>query len=249
VLIPTRNSYGEIIRRLDSANPRPEQNYWAALDLITEAEEKGKIPQAYDSIGFDSKGRADGDACHHEMYDFCVGAVVVCIRRTEGTKYGVRTLSKTYSLITRHGRGIRVTPAIGTIAKWAKAAGDRWGLVIRRLQGDKNAIALTNPLKWETAYKSVATDGDNIHSIFTGEEYKIGLLQRERAEDDHNGGYYCYGSVAEALQAEVPETSKMIDAPRAIVLCLVAGRQIKYGKKISRTYLRPIEIIASVLQK
>lgn len=259
-IIPTRDNFGAIYGRNERSQwdghktvypqDRPNTDYWDALALIAEAARKKKIPQAYDNIDFDKQGRADGDALHSELYDFGPKAAIVCIRRTEGSRYGVRTLNKSYTLIKRQGRGLRVTPATGPIAKWAKAAGEQWGLVIRRIQGDKNAIALTNPLQWQTAYKAVAiADDGSLHSIYNGDGYALGKLYKEKTQDNHNGGYYCYNSLAEALQAEVPASSKMLAASRVIVRCDVAGRSITYGNKISYTYIRPVEVVASRLEK
>ena len=70
----TRTIYGEI------KNSTP-----ASCRLITLAVEKGKIKQSFDSIKFDRKGRADGQAVHHEIYDISEDGrhVLICVRETD----------------------------------------------------------------------------------------------------------------------------------------------------------------------
>ncbi len=229
--------------------PRPETAYYDALDLVSDASAAKLIPRAYDSIGFDRRGRAEGDALHHDLYDFNPNAAIVCIRRAEGTRYGVKTLNKSYILIERIRGEIAASDIALPVAKFAKLPDIQFGQIIARVRGEADAVKLPTPLtSWDTAYKALALDGDKLRSIYSGEEYAISGLKRERAQDDHSGGYYVYPTIEQASTCEVPDNSKCIDLPRVIARCEVAGREIHYGSgKIARTYLRPVEIVASVL--
>jgi len=124
-----------------TARPRPElAGYRAAINLISSAATQGAIPQAYDTIDFDWKGRSAGEALHHELYDFVRDAALICIRRTSGSKYGVKTLSKTYKLILRADSKILVVPLSAPVAKFAKAS-QGWGKTIERILDDATKYA------------------------------------------------------------------------------------------------------------
>lgn len=231
--------------------PRPDTDYWAALNLIADAAKIGAIPAAYDSIDFDRKGRADGAALHHDLYDYACDVALVCLRRTRGTRYGVGTLSKHYVLLERTpDGGIAVIDTSLPVAKFAKIPGIKPGQIIARVRGEEGAVKLpASPATWDEAYKALAVDGETLRSIFSGEEYALASLKKERAQHGHHGGYYCYPSLEQALAAEVPESSKCLNLPRVVVRCETSGRAVRYDNgKIARTYLRPVEIVASILR-
>lgn len=94
-----RTTYGEIILTQDTDEITREQ-YKNALLLIKLAVEREELPKAFDTIEFDKKRRASGLALHHEIYDFNVDSVLICVRKTSGEgKYGVSTISKEYFII------------------------------------------------------------------------------------------------------------------------------------------------------
>ena len=112
----------------------------AARDLVAQAADRGKLPAAYDAISWDRKGRASGEAVHHEIYDVngAETRALVCVRHAVGSKYGVSTTSKEYFVIARHGRGIRVLDANKAVAaKAAKAAGNTLGVAIETALGKR----------------------------------------------------------------------------------------------------------------
>lgn len=233
-----RTTYGELTNR---------QTIAPALELASEAASKGKIPVAFDTISWDRKGRSSGEALHHAVYDLTVDgkAALICCRATEGSRYGVRTISKTYYLLRRHGRGLRVTEA--PKAKAAKAAKSATNL------GDAIAICegrdkLPQKIATATGYKAVALVDGELRSIFSGETYKLGIRRAQKAADDHEGGYYWYPTLDQALQAEVPDESVFRDVPRVIVECEVQGQPLYYGNgKRASTYIKPMAVVASVL--
>jgi hypothetical protein len=146
-----RNSYGEIIDpkihvfqegKLHPIGNQYDIDVWAdARCLITLAIEKKRIPANYDYITRDRKGRFDGAAMHHEIYDIAEHGrhVLLCIRETEGNKYGVKTTKKEYFIISAHGPGVRVKAAPkAKAAKAAKQAGDdNYGAAIAVCLGKK----------------------------------------------------------------------------------------------------------------
>jgi len=118
----SRSSYGEIIRTEFSGAILA-----AAHALAIEAAAKRRIPAAYDEMAWERVNARVGNkrigvAVHHEIYDVSpsLRSALVCVREVEGTKYGVKTVAKTYYIVSRHGRGIRVTEA--NKARAAKAA-------------------------------------------------------------------------------------------------------------------------------
>lgn len=121
-----RNAYGEIIQG---------EVLTVAQSLLAMA--AGKITASYDAMSWGTHGKERhhriGEAVHHEIYDVNPAGTrtLVCVRAVEGTRYGVKTSSKDYFVVARHGRGVRVLPANKAVAaKAAKAAGDSLGLAI-----------------------------------------------------------------------------------------------------------------------
>ena len=92
--------------------------------LIARATKSRKIPRAFDAFDRERKGFS-GSAVHIEIYDVnpTASRALVCIRESEGTKYGVATTSKRYVVIAKHGAGIQILPANKALAaRAAKAA-------------------------------------------------------------------------------------------------------------------------------
>lgn len=238
-----RSTYGEIVKtRVFPALPRPDDDgFRAAWDLISLAASSGVVPPAYDSILFDHKGRADGDARHQELYDFAPDTAVVCLRETEGTRYGVKTLSKKYFLVSLDGGQISAIETAEPVAKLAKS-GAPFGAIIARIRGEAGAASLSIPPG--IGFKLLALVDGKMCSIFTGEEYRMGEEKRQWAQNDHRGGFYFYSTPAEAQKCGFPEESKHLNAPRILVKCEVAGKEIRYpGGKRARTSIRPINVI------
>ncbi len=120
-----RNGYGVLVL-LDGASPlsMPE-----TLEL---AMDSGAIPAGYDTIAFDRKGRASGGAVHLEVYDYDISrdVVLLCVRKTVGSKYGVATKSKKYYLLS----GSTATQiSAAKVHRAIKADGNILGGVVRLL--------------------------------------------------------------------------------------------------------------------
>ena len=243
-----RDGYGAAYARTGSRTerPRPETILFdEAWSMIRAAEQQEKIPGSYDSISFDRRGRADGSALHHELYDFAKNAAVVCIRETEGSRYGVKTLSKKYMIIVR-GEDGEITAEYTTepVAKLAKV-GNPFGSIVARVLGLDGAATLATGPRIDIAFKALALVDGELRSIFSGELYELGQEKRQVAQSNHSGGYYCYDNLYDAKNCEVPTESVYRSAPRVVVKCEVHGKKIVYGTgKMARTYLKPIEIVA-----
>lgn len=246
----SRSAYGEIIRYAQAernpAHVPDARAHRAAQTLINAAAREKLIRPTFDGIEFDRRGRASGHAIHHEMYDRRDGSVIVCVRAAEGTRYGVKTNGKTYFYIERIEDDIAVTEIDLPVAKFAKS-GATIGSIIARYLGEEGGATLPSAAPPPgIGYKAVALVDGVLRSIFSGEKYFIGSRKSDSAMKNHRGGYYFYATPEEALSAEVPDTSALIAAPRVIVRCEVAGREIRYGKKIARTHLCPIEVVAHI---
>ena len=124
---PARTHYGEIVA-VCVDTPRYNLEWKQSLDIMRAST---LIPTAYDTIAFDRKSRASGSATHRELYDFDGESSVVLVRTTEGTKYGVKTTSKTYYLLTAS----TATEIKLNVAHLAKG-GFPFGYIIAKANGD-----------------------------------------------------------------------------------------------------------------
>lgn len=120
-----RDEYGQLVSTPDIAVQLADANR-----MVKAAAAKGKLPYAYNSMGFEKVSsrigrKLIGAAASHEIYDIAPNGhkVLVCVREIEGTRYGVATTSKTYFIVGKCGTGYRVTEANkACAAKLAKAA-------------------------------------------------------------------------------------------------------------------------------
>jgi hypothetical protein len=101
-----------------------------------------------------------------------------------------------------------------------------------------------------TAYKQVAVRADGaLVSVYDGQtQYAPGTLLRQQARSNHGGGYYVYGSIAEASCAEFPATSAALACRRVILQVTCSGRRVQYNNgKIACSNVLVGEVVASVL--
>jgi hypothetical protein len=253
-----RNYYGEIINPLGSINPSQyDIDLWnEACCLITTASQKRRIAGSYDNITFDRRRRAAGDAVHHEIYDIAPDGrrVLLCVRSTEGTKYGVRTTWKQYFILSTHGRSVRVQPANkAKAAKAAKQAGSALGDAIAVCLGQKKLIVAGTTKK--TGYKIAGIDlTGNPVSVYDGSPWPLGKTRREAASMDHTGGYYVFPTIPSALAAwkkRVAFAEEWVNGEKYILLeCECSGRMFEHDhQKMCVTSVRPTKEIAGLLIK
>lgn len=250
-----RNNYGEIVQREKypvNTRPAPELGQWAdAWALINEAAKNSIIADDYDTIDFDKKGRADGSALHHELYDMAKNAAIVCIRRTEGTRYGVKTLSKTYVLIERKNRKITATETKIPVAKYAKMDILHFGDIIAVARGKKKITLLNATHQVRRGYKAVRrADDGTLVSVWDGSPWEIGKTRIEAARDDHHSGLYYYQDINAMLEAAKTNSifAESMQHSRLVILEVEAsGVHIQYGKKLAATRITPIREVAMTI--
>lgn len=227
----------------------------SARDLVAQAADRGKIAKAFDALAWDRKGRASGEAVHHEIYDVNnVGTrALVCVRHAVGSKYGVRTTSKEYFVIARHGRGIRVMEANKAVAaKAAKAAGETLGVAIETALGKRKLAVKVVTVR--TGYKVLVRTEIGFRSAWNESEWIIGKARIEAATDDHTGGYYYYATIEEALEAAAcNDVFGDARGHRRLAICEVeaSGRHYEHcarvGTKLCATKVTVLREIASTL--
>ena len=231
-----------------------------ALDLAQQAAERGKIPAKYNNLDWGTRGwergKLIGYARHHDVYDVTPDGrrALICVREVEGTKYGVRTISKTYYIVSRHGAGIRVVEANKAIAaRAAKAAGTALGKAIDVCLGK---TPLRQPHTVRTGYKLVArTDQPGVYaSVWDGSTWELGKPRVQAATDDHTGGYYYYATLDECLAAA--QASAVFGRYRdhdhlAVIEVEASGRHYAhatdYGIKLCATRVRPVREVGSTV--
>lgn len=246
----SRNSYGALFGARGNQSPLD-----AADALIDAATKSRKLPAAFDNLRWDRKGRAAGNALHHDIFDVNASGTraLVCLRSTEGSKYGVRTTEKRYFVVARHGAGVRVLQANKSVAaKAAKAAGATLGVAIDTALG-KCKLAI-KAAEVRTGYKLLARTADGYKSAWDGSAWEIGRARIEAASDDHTGGYYYYATMNEALAAAAENEvfGRARDHNRlAVVEVHASGRHYSHksanGTKLCATRLMPVRDIASTL--
>lgn len=98
----------------------------------------------------------------------------------------------------------------------------------------------------ENYYKAVAVVDGKFLSIFDGEtEYTIGQELKQPARQDHNGGFYVYKSISDAADVRVPSSSRLSDAPRAILRIKAEGQYCKYDNgKLAFSRVTPVEVVS-----
>lgn len=241
----TRDTYGAI-HSLAATVDADRLVYMAALALVGLAAKSGKIPSAFDGMEWERCKRI-GSARHHEIYDISPDSrhVLVCVREVNGTRYGQSTTGKTYYLISKYRSGVRVSEASKALAaKAAKAAGPTLGLAIMVVTGKKSLPTITR-----IGYKIVRRCGQGFMSVWDSSSWEIGVARVEAATPNHDGGYYFYDTLEQAIkQAEERETFGDCRpyAGLSILEVEVSGREYGGIKKCA-TRIKPIREICAFL--
>jgi hypothetical protein len=235
-----RDEYGQL-----SVTDSQFELWKHAWELIARAEKNGKISKSYDTIDFDRRKRASGSATHHEIYDIQPDPfqVLICVRETEGTHYGVKTTSKTYFIIKKNGQVIEAPKS--KAAKAAKQSGCELGCAIAVCKGKKKLEATQfRACPDGIAYKKVAIIDGDIVSIYDNSSWALNIERAERAMQNHKGGFYVYETQRKAESAEFPDDSVNQDRDTHIVVkCNVSGNYCRYGSKLAFSNVTPIEIV------
>lgn len=247
-----RSQYGELVIT-QTTTCEDRASLTAAYDLVALAAKSGKIPAAFDDMEWGrsgkERGKRIGEARYQEVYDFTSSAVLVCVRSVEGTRYGQKTTEKVYFLVSKSGRGVKVAEASKAVAaKAAKSAGKELGVAVAVCQGKRPAPA-PKCLAPRTGYKIVRREADGFVSVWDGSEWVIGRSRIEAATPDHNGGFYFYASLDEAIQQAV-ERQTFGDAREyhdlSILEVEAAGREFGATKRCA-TRIRPVREVCAIL--
>ena len=88
---------------------------------------------------------------------------------------------------------------------------------------------------------------EELQSVYSGEVYIIGKTYIEKVKENHQGGYYAYDTIIEALDAIFPDDSQNTEAEKIIVKVEMWGKSIEYGNgKKAFTYMKLIETISKI---
>jgi len=247
-----RSQYGELITT-GSTTTEDREQLLAAYTMVAQAAKADKIPSAFDDMEWGrtgkERGKRIGEARYHEVYDFTPSAVLVYVRSVEGTRYGQKTTDKSYYMVSKSGRGVKVAEASKAVAaKAAKAAGNTLGLAVAVAQGKRPSPA-PKCLTPRTGYKIVRREGDCFVSVWDESDWTLGKTRIESATPDHNGGFYFYASLDEAIEQAV-DRKTFGDARNyhdlSILECQVAGREFGATKRCA-TKIKPVREVFAVL--
>jgi hypothetical protein len=165
----------------------------------------------------------------------------------------VHTTEKSYFVVARHGRGVRVLAANKAVsAKAAKAAGSTLGTAIETALGKRKLAVKAGTVR--TGYKLLVRTDTGYASAWDDSAWQIGVPRIEAATGDHSGGYYYYATLSEVLAAAA--TNEVFGAHRsahrlAIVEVEASGRHYEHvgahGIKLCATKITPRRDIGSTL--
>lgn len=250
-----RNEYGALLitsAQLQNEELLETQLWNMGQLLISQAARAKKLPARYNNITTEwkrSKPIYSGSAIQYELYDISAKheIALVCVRKSEGSKYGINTTSKTYYFVKKYGRGVQVTEVNKALpAKAAKSNPGELGYVIQVLRGVKSLKLKQSQTR--IGYKIVRRDEEGLLvSVFDGSEWRLGKCRKERATDDLTGGFYYYKSkdlaIAAAKRDAIFPTRE--DLPGLVLLEVeVSGKEYAYGNgKFCVTSLKPLRIL------
>lgn len=210
--------------------------------VIALAVKQGKLPAEF----FERYSSKRASALNYDVYDRLGGEWLIQQRQTEIDKYGNHP-TKFYYLVRRIGRGVEVTEVLNKAkANRASKTAQRLGDAIRCLRGERKLPA---PPRSEPeisiCFKAVAVVDGEYRSIYDNSTvYKLGKAKVQKAQENHNGGYYVYETAREAGNADVPYNSDNRLAPRVILRCECSGRNVRYDSgKIAFSRIKPLEVV------
>ena len=114
----------------------------------------------------------------------------------------------------------------------------------RHMQSASSSVDLRDYPNADFYYKLVAKVGGKYFSIYDGKtEYAVGRKLAQKVKSNHQGGYYCYASLEEAIFADVPyKVGGHYLAPRTVLKCIAWGPFCLYEHgKMAFTYILPVE--------
>ena len=228
----------------------------AARKLAAAAAAARLIPQADDTLSWDKKGRANGYTTHHEIYDYQSrpAAAIVCVRQTEGTRYGVATKSKRYFLVSRPAGKIAARELAIPVARYAKSPDCHAGDIVKIAGGKKIALRTAAQIEAEkeiAGFKllKISVDG-KLLSVWDGSVWQPGKTRAEFARDEHKSGLYYYRDLVSAIEAASKNEvfrEEMQHKNLGIFAVKTTGKQINYGAKWAASKIVICEQVGSTI--
>lgn len=241
--------YPNVPERL-ATHPRLSHLAWAssAKHIIETAQDNKVLPNEY--ANFDRKGR--GDCLNIDLYGYAEGLVLVQVRRTTVSKYG-SSPRKSY-FVTDGKNAIEVSKSkIRRAAQQLKDLDAPMRAVKDELPGEW-AVRLGDKLKLaapvaskSTGYKIVvrAANGKLVSAYDKQTEYKLGKQLKQKARDEHRGGYYIYADPDALRNNPTDYLNEDLIANQSLALleCECVGTPVKYGAKLAYSIVKPVRIV------
>ena len=88
----------------------------------------------------------------------------------------------------------------------------------------------------------VAKIDNKFYSIYDANvRYEVGKLLHQPVKPNKKGGYFVYKDVKDAIFADIVfHNGGNFSAPRTVIKCVCWGDSIKYGSKLSYSFLIPV---------
>ncbi len=238
-------------------NVRPFAGYLQALNTLAAAVADGVIEHT--DAEFDKKGR--GTATNHDLYSYSHDGtlILVQVRHAEVTKYGTNVRIQYF--VTDGDDAIEIEKGKANIKKAAQAdpSPDSPLRFLRnqlkaewRAKLDEKPVKLLAPqVSQYTVYKILHDDNGILRSVYSGEDYTVGKQKMQKAQDEHNGGYYAFLSAEDAQR--VHQSGKTFNREwiegKSLVLCKgrAFGRPVSYSNG-KRAFSRLVidEIVSAI---
>ncbi len=247
-----RGEYGQIL----SCNTK---SYLNGKKILSAAQQMGLIDKPFNDTEYNArKGKRIGKMLNTNIYDVMPGAVLIQYRYITMHKYGTDVL-KEYFLLTRKNGKITVDNRENDKHKIVKLSKSDLPLggVIATITGKKNFKIKVKPSQMQSkkeGYKALQRDDEgNLVSVWDGSPWIIGKTRIEAATPNHDGGFYCYRTIEECINAA--KNSDIFGSCRdhnnlVIVRVETRGKiyvhESEYGNKICTTSMKVVEIICEM---
>lgn len=250
---PRRDAYDALVMpnvpQRFAKHPRLQHLAWAARakQIIEAAQDNDVLPDEF--ADFDSRGR--GTCLNIDLYGYADGLALVQVRETTVSKWGSSPRKSYY--VTDGTRKVEVSKSkirraaqqLSELDAPLRAVKNELPEEWQARLGEQFKLKAPEAARW-TAYKIVVRKGSALVNPRDGKtEYVIGKQLKEKARDDHNGGFYVFED-ADALRADptLALNEKWVRGETLVLIeCECIGTPIRYGKKLAVSLVRPTRIV------
>ena len=99
----------------------------------------------------------------------------------------------------------------------------------------------------KTAYKYLEEKEGKLFSVYNGEGYKINRWKKEKATNDHTGGYYSFRTIQDAFETRLNNNvfAQECRKNKKLVLCEVKikGHIYNQDKKLCSDYIKVEKVL------